>query len=88
MSASEKSKAKVGALSPVHLRNRGNELRPVGFKNVRYSVGLFISKYGDRPVGSLRREDGLENHHFLEYLVRYVHSFIGIEVAFNNWNAS
>ncbi|MDV7145932.1 DUF6538 domain-containing protein [Tropicimonas sp. TH_r6] len=60
MSASKQSRAKVGALSPEYLRKRGNELRPGGFKSIRYSVGLFTSKYDDRPIGSLRREDGIE----------------------------
>jgi integrase len=33
-------------------------LRWGGFKSIRYSVGLFVSKWGDRAVGSLTREDG------------------------------
>ncbi len=49
---------KVEALAKVYLRKRGNELRPGGFKSVRYSVELFASKFGDRPVTALSREDG------------------------------
>jgi integrase len=48
----------VAALAKEYLRKRGTELRPGGFKSVRYSVGLFASKFGDRPIGSLSREDG------------------------------
>lgn len=44
--------------SRAYLRRRSNELRPGGFKSVRYSVGLFVSKYGDRSVCSLTRVDG------------------------------
>lgn len=44
----------------IYLGRRSNELRPSGFKSVRYSVGLFISKYGDRSVCSLTRADGRE----------------------------
>ncbi|MDO6523966.1 integrase [Shimia thalassica] len=39
---------------------RQNELRPSGFKSVRYSVELFASKYGKRKVSELVREDGRE----------------------------
>ena len=41
-----------------YLNRRSNELRPSGFKSVRYSVGLFLSHYGDRSVCSLGREEG------------------------------
>ncbi len=37
---------------------RQNELRPGGFKSVRYSVELFSSKYGKGKVADLTREDG------------------------------
>ncbi len=39
---------------------RQNELRPSGFKSVRYSVELFASKYGKRKLSELNREDGRE----------------------------
>ncbi|MBU2942682.1 hypothetical protein KO510_08485, partial [Shimia thalassica] len=39
---------------------RQNELRPSGFKSVRYSVELFSSKYGKRKLAELTREDGRE----------------------------
>ena len=39
---------------------RQNELRPSGFKSVRYSVELFASRYGKRKLVDLAREDGRE----------------------------
>jgi integrase len=48
----------VGALAKLYLRKRANELRPGGYKSVRYSVELFASKFGERPVTALSREDG------------------------------
>jgi integrase len=48
----------VFALSREYLRRRGEELRPGGYKSVRYSVDLFSTKFPDRPVTSLTREDG------------------------------
>ncbi len=53
-----KPRLTVDALSRVYLNRRSDELRHGGFKSVRYSVGLFASKFGDRPVTSLSREDG------------------------------
>ncbi|SMP28235.1 DUF6538 domain-containing protein [Shimia sagamensis] len=44
----------------VYLGRRSNELRPGGFKSVRYSVGLFLSKYGDQSLCSLTRDEGRE----------------------------
>lgn len=44
----------------VYLSRRSNELRPGGFKSVRYSVGLFLSKYGDRSLCSMTRAEGRE----------------------------
>lgn len=46
--------------SRAYLHLRSKELRPGGFKSVRYSVELFASKYGERSVCSLSREDGRE----------------------------
>ncbi|TMM49133.1 DUF6538 domain-containing protein [Sulfitobacter sabulilitoris] len=51
-------KTPVREVSKAYLGRRSNELRPGGFKSVRYSVGLFVSKYGDRSVCSLTRADG------------------------------
>lgn len=39
---------------------RQNELRPSGFKSVRYSIELFWSKYENRKLVDLTREDGRE----------------------------
>ncbi|WP_135505221.1 DUF6538 domain-containing protein [Roseovarius aestuariivivens] len=50
----------VSELSRTYLELRGRELRWGGFKSVRYSVGLFSSKYPDRRVTSLNRDDGRE----------------------------
>lgn len=43
-----------------YLTVRERELRPSGFKSVRYSVELFQSKYHDVPLGELSREEGRE----------------------------
>jgi uncharacterized protein DUF6538 len=53
-------KLPVSEASGTYLNRRSNELRPGGFKSVRYSVGLFASKYGERSVCSLTRADGRE----------------------------
>lgn len=50
----------VEELSRAYLDLRGRELRWGGFKSVRYSAGLFTSKYHDRRVTSLTRDDGRE----------------------------
>ena len=55
-----REKVSVRDQSRAYLNRRSNELRPGGFKSVRYSVGLFASKYGDRSVCSLTRADGRE----------------------------
>ena len=47
-------------LGRTYLARRSNELRPGGFKSVRYSVGLFLSKYGDLSVCGLSRAEGRE----------------------------
>ncbi len=60
-------KVAVRDQSTIYLNRRSDELRPGGFKSVRYSVGLFASKYGDRSVCSLTREDGRE---FLTLIAR------------------
>nr|WP_321254703.1 DUF6538 domain-containing protein [uncultured Ruegeria sp.] len=53
-------KVPVRDLSRAYLSRRSDELRPSGFKSVRYSVGLFTSRYGDRSVCSLTRAEGRE----------------------------
>ncbi|WP_120503850.1 DUF6538 domain-containing protein [Sulfitobacter mediterraneus] len=52
--------ATVADLGRTYLDRRSNELRPSGFKSVRYSVGLFLSKYGRLPVTALDRDVGRE----------------------------
>lgn len=49
----------VGELAKQYLNRRSNELQHGGFKSVRFSVGLFISVYGARPIGAISRDDGL-----------------------------
>nr|WP_319948217.1 DUF6538 domain-containing protein [uncultured Shimia sp.] len=53
-------KTLIGDLGRVYLCRRARELRPGGFKSVRYSVGLFLSKYGEQSVCSLSRVEGRE----------------------------
>jgi len=50
----------VREVGRTYLDLRSNQLRPSGFKSVRYSVGLFISKYGRLPVTELNRVVGRE----------------------------
>lgn len=57
---SRQPKTTVGEAVREYLIKRQRELRPGGFKSVRYSLELFSSKYGDRPLVSLAREDGRE----------------------------
>ncbi|MBS9718499.1 tyrosine-type recombinase/integrase [Pseudohalocynthiibacter aestuariivivens] len=57
-SGSKRKTTTVAELARAYLRKRAGELRPGGYKSVRYSVGLFDSKFGDRPVQSLGRGDG------------------------------
>lgn len=52
------SRRKVEDLATEYLRKRANELRPGGFKSVRYSIGLFASAYGNKPIALLTRADG------------------------------
>jgi len=54
----KRPKTVVGDLVKLYLRRRASALRPSGYKSVRYSVGLFASKFADRPVASLNRDDG------------------------------
>ncbi|MCW8843907.1 MAG: integrase, partial [Rhodobacteraceae bacterium] len=48
----------VKELARDYLSLRSNELRHGGFKSVRFSIGLLVSLYGTRQVGSLSRDDG------------------------------
>lgn len=50
----------IAELARTYLIKRSSELRPGGFKSVRYSVDLFASKYGGLPVRKLSREEGRE----------------------------
>lgn len=50
----------IRSASRVYINRRSNELRPGGFKSIRYSVGLFSSRYGERSLCSLTRVDGRE----------------------------
>jgi hypothetical protein len=49
----------VAELGKQYLNRRSNELQHGGFKSVRFSVGLFVSLYGRRPIGAVTREDAL-----------------------------
>jgi integrase len=48
----------VGELAPVYLKYKAAKLKPSGYKAVRYSLGLFVSRHGDDLIASLGREDG------------------------------
>jgi integrase len=47
----------VRRLAQDYLNRRSNELQPGGFKSVRFSIGLFVSAFGDRQVGQVTRDD-------------------------------
>lgn len=49
----------VAELGRQYLNRRSNELQHGGFKSVRFSIGLFVSVYGARPIGALTREETL-----------------------------
>ena len=48
------------SVSRLYLHRRIRELRPGGFKSVRYSVELFASKHGEKKHSELVKEDGKE----------------------------
>jgi integrase len=52
-------KATVAELGAQYLNRRSNELQHGGFKSVRFSVGLFVSVFGGRAIGSVTRDDAL-----------------------------
>jgi integrase len=51
------SRRKINDLSAEYLRKRARELSPGGYKSVRYSIGLFASAYGSKPVSLLSQAD-------------------------------
>ena len=48
---------KVAVLARDYLNKRSDEMKPGGFKSVRFGVGLFVSTFGDRPIGQVQRDD-------------------------------
>jgi len=48
----------VSNLAQSYLSEKSVTLSPGGFKSHRYSLGLFVSLYGSRKIGSLTRRDG------------------------------
>ncbi|MDR5655117.1 DUF6538 domain-containing protein [Ruixingdingia sedimenti] len=52
-------KVTVADLAKAYLNRRSNELQHGGFKSVRFSVGLFVSVFGGRAIGTLTRDDAL-----------------------------
>ncbi len=60
-------KLTVRAATRRYLILRQRELRPSGFKSVRYSVELFRSKYGELKLSQLTRDQGRE---FLSLIAR------------------
>lgn len=62
----------VGKLGDQYLRKRSRELRPGGFKSVRYSVELFLSKYGHHDIRNMTRQDGKEFLGLISQLSPYV----------------
>ncbi|MCF6433717.1 DUF6538 domain-containing protein [Leisingera sp. MMG026] len=55
-----KQKILIGDRAESYLRHRSSQLRHGGFKSVRYSVELFASRYGQRSLCSLGRDEGRE----------------------------
>lgn len=52
-------KVSVGELGKQYLNRRSNELQHGGFKSVRFSMGLFLSQFGKRPIGAVTRDDAM-----------------------------
>lgn len=65
-------KVTVGELARQYLNLRSNQLQHGGFKSARFSVGLFVSAYGGRPIGSLSRDDALTFTRKVAQLGRHV----------------
>jgi integrase len=59
---------KVASLVRTYLGQRSDQLRPGGFKSVRYSLGLFNSRYGHLVISELGRDEGKEFLGFLPQL--------------------
>lgn len=51
------SRRKVDDLATEYLRKRAKELRPGGYKSVRYSIRLFVSAYGNKAATLLSQSD-------------------------------
>jgi len=49
----------VSNLARPYLSGKSDTLSPGGFKSHRFSLGLFVSRYGSRRIGSLSRLDGI-----------------------------
>lgn len=49
----------VKELARRYLDRRSGELQYGGFKSIKYSVGLFASAFGTKPIGAVTREDAL-----------------------------
>ena len=62
----------VGELARAYLQRRARELQHGGYKSVRFSVGLFVSAFGSRAIGSISREDALGFVRKVALLSRYV----------------
>lgn len=59
LTAAEKEKHKtVSEVAEIYRRKRSAEMRPSGYKSVKYMLRLFVSKYGDTPTPHLVRDDG------------------------------
>ncbi|MDV7272125.1 DUF6538 domain-containing protein [Thioclava sp. A2] len=65
--------ALVKALASTYLQERAKALRPGSYKGVRYGIGLFVDRFGSRPIGSLERGDGLAFLQLLSGLMRQPH---------------
>ncbi|NIZ63494.1 integrase, partial [Sedimentitalea sp. CY04] len=65
-------KLTVSTAARRYLMLRQHELRPGGFKSVRYSVELFQSKYGEFKVSQLTREQGREFLSLIAQLSPYI----------------
>ncbi|MEJ6399578.1 DUF6538 domain-containing protein, partial [Yoonia sp. 208BN28-4] len=50
----------IAQLADQYLGQRSNQLRPGGYKSVRYSVSLFASKFGNVAVDRVTRDHGLD----------------------------
>lgn len=49
----------VKELAQLYLNRRSDELQHGGFKSVKFSVNLFVSAFGAKPIGAVTREDAL-----------------------------